>query len=292
MKDLFPRAIRPASLLLVGVIACGGSNSVVCAGSATGTTCDSTPPAPILVWQDEFDGQKGATFDRAKWAADTGGGGFGNQEREFYTTRPENVALDGDGHLVITALAEPASTSYRCWYGSCRYTSTRLKTKGLFAWTYGRFEARIRVPRGQGMWPAFWMLGADIDTVGWPKSGEIDIMENIGREPSIVHGTLHGPGYSGAGGIGKSFSLPSGSFSDDFHVFAVEWRSTDVRWYVDGSLYHEMTPSTIPSGTQWVFEHPFFLLLNLAVGGAWPGDPDASTSFPQQMVVDYVRVYK
>jgi beta-glucanase (GH16 family) len=289
VKAFFPDAVMPASLLLVGVIACGGSRSL-----ATGTTPDSTPPAPVLVWQDEFDGPKGATFDRAKWVADTGGSGFGNQEREFYTTRPENVALDGNGHLVITALAEPDSTPYRCWYGSCRYTSTRLKTKGLIAWTHGRFEARIRVPHGQGMWPAFWMLGANIDTVGWPTSGEIDIMENIGREPAMVHGTMHGPGYSGAGGIGRAFSLPSGggAFSDDFHVFAVEWRPNDVQWYVDGALYHEMTPSNIPSGTQWVFEHPFFLLLNLAVGGAWPGDPDASTSFPQQMVVDYVRVYK
>jgi len=295
VKVFFPRGTRPSLLLIVGVVACGGSRSPLCTGLATGTTCDSTPPAPaapVLVWQDEFDGPKGATFDRTKWVADTGGSGFGNQEREFYTTRPENVALDGDGHLVITALAEPVSTSYRCWYGSCRYTSTRLKTQGLFAWTHGRFEARIRVPRGQGMWPAFWMLGANIDTVGWPKSGEIDIMENIGREPGMVHGTMHGPGYSGAGGIGKPFSLPSGSFADDFHVFAVEWRPYDVRWYVDGSLYHQMTPSNIPSGTQWAFEHPFFLLLNLAVGGAWPGDPDASTSFPQQMVVDYVRVYK
>ena len=153
--------------------------------------CAGLSRSPSPVWHDEFNGPAGASFDRAKWAADTGGLGFGNQEREFYTTRPENVALDGQGHLIITARAEPSSSPYQCWYGKCGYTSTRLKTKGLFAQRYGRFEARIRIPRGQGMWPAFWMLGTDIDSVGWPRSGEIDIMENIGREPAIAHGA-HG----------------------------------------------------------------------------------------------------
>jgi beta-glucanase (GH16 family) len=255
--------------------------------SATATMAPKTG----LVWQDEFDGPAGTSFDRTKWAADVGGDGFGNQEREFYTTRPENVALDGDGHLVITARAEPASSTDQCWYGKCQYTSARLKTVGLFSRTYGRFEARIRIPRGQGIWPAFWMLGDDIGTVGWPTSGEIDIMENIGREPAVVHGTLHGPGYSGAGGIGRADTLSSGAYADDFHIYAVEWQPNEIRWYVDGRQYHRMTPSNIPSGTRWVFEHPFFLLLNLAVGGGWPGDPDASSTFPQQMIVDYVRVY-
>jgi beta-glucanase (GH16 family) len=244
-----------------------------------------------LLWQDEFNGSAGTTFDRTKWAADTGGGGFGNQEREFYTTRPENVALDGDGHLVITARAEPTGSTDRCWYGKCLYTSARLKTVGLFTQKYGRFEARIRIPRGQGIWPAFWMLGDDIGTVGWPTSGEIDIMENIGREPAVVHGTLHGPGYSGAGGIGRADTLASGAYADDFHIYAVEWQANEIRWYVDGRQYHRMTPADIPGGTRWVFQHPFFLLLNLAVGGGWPGDPDASSTYPQQMVVDYVRVY-
>lgn len=254
--------------------------------------CVDPGPSPSPVWRDEFDGPAGASFDRAKWVADTGGHGFGNQERQFYTTRAENVALDGEGHLVITARAEPPSSAYECWYGRCRYTSTRLKTKGLFAQAYGRFEARIRVPRGQGLWPAFWMLGADIDSVGWPQSGEIDIMENIGREPAIAHGTLHGPGYSGADGIGRADTLSRGAYADDFHVFAVEWRSNEIRWYVDGRQYHRMTPADLPRGTKWVFDHPFFLLLNVAVGGGWPGDPDASTTFPQQMVVDYVRAYR
>jgi beta-glucanase (GH16 family) len=252
--------------------------------------CTDVSPSPSPVWGDEFDGPAGASFDRTKWVADTGGSGFGNQERQFYTTRAENVALDGDGHLVITARAEPSST-YACWYGRCLYTSTRLLTKGLFAQAYGRFEARIRIPRGQGLWPAFWMLGADIDSIGWPQSGEIDIMENIGREPAIAHGTLHGPGYSGGDGIGKADTLPNAAYADDFHIFAVEWQPDEIRWYVDGRQYHRMTPADLPAGTKWVFDQPFFLLLNVAVGGEWPGDPDASTTFPQTMVVDYVRAY-
>ena len=254
--------------------------------------CADLGPSASPTWRDEFDGPVGATFDRTRWVADTGGHGFGNQERQFYTTRVENAALDGDGHLVITARAEPSPSAYQCWYGECRYTSTRLLTKGLFAQAYGRVEARIRVPRGQGLWPAFWMLGADIDAVGWPQAGEIDIMENIGREPAVAHGTLHGPGYSGGGGIGRADTLTRGVYADDFHVFSVSWRPNEIRWYVDGRQYHRMTPADLPAGTKWVFDHPFFLLLNVAVGGAWPGDPDASTTFPQQMVVDYVRVYR
>ena len=192
---------------------------------------------------------------------------------------------------MITARAEPQNSSHACWYGSCGYTSARLKTQGKFAQTYGRFEARIRVPRGQGIWPAFWMLGADIDQVGWPRSGEIDVMENIGREPAIVHGTMHGPGYSGGSGIGGAYTLASGPFADDYHVFAVEWMPGEIRWFVDDTEYRRSTPASLPAGAAWVFDHPFFMLLNVAVGGAWPGDPDASTQFPQQMLVDYVRVY-
>jgi len=254
--------------------------------------CAHLAAAPTPVWHDEFNGSAGTSFDRALWAPDTGGKGFGNQERQFYTTRPENVAMDGNGHLVITARVEPESSSYQCWYGKCLYTSTRLKTKGLFAQKYGRFEARIKIPRGQGLWPAFWMLGDNIDSIGWPGSGEIDIMENIGREPAIAHGTLHGPGYSGANGPGRADTLSGGAYADDFHVFAVSWRPNEIRWFVDGREYHRMTPANLPAGTKWVFDHPFFLLLNVAVGGGWPHDPDASTTFPQQMMVDYVRVYR
>ena len=257
------------------------------------TAPDGAPPREwTLAWSDEFAGSSGAPVDAAKWVADTGGQGWGNQEREYYTAGAENAALDGEGRLVITARAEPADSPYRCWYGVCRYTSARLKTMGRFEQTYGRFEARIRIPRGQGLWPAFWMLGGDIDRVGWPRCGEIDVMENIGREPAAVHGTLHGPGYSGGNSIGGSYTLATASFADDFHIFAVEWMPGEVRWLVDGKEYRRVTPADLPPGTPWAFDHPFFLLLNVAVGGAWPGNPDASTAFPQQMLVDYVRVYR
>ena len=249
----------------------------------------AAPTGWALAWSDEFNGAAGAAVDSTKWVADTGGHGWGNQERQYYTPRA-NALLDGAGNLVITARVA-ADSSRQCWYGVCRYTSARLKTKGRFETTYGRFEARIRVPRGQGIWPAFWMLGADIDQVGWPQCGEIDVMENIGREPRTVHGTVHGPGYAGANGIGGSYTLATASLADDFHIFAVEWTPGEIRWLIDGAEYRRLTPADLPSGAAWVFNHPYFMLLNVAVGGAWPGEPDASTVLPQQMLVDYVRVY-
>ena len=246
-----------------------------------------------LAWSDEFNGPANSGIDTSKWTAETGGGGWGNQELQFYTNTTQNAYMDGSGSLVIKAIKEllPRKTA-RCWYGQCQYTSARLITKNKFTQAYGRFEARLKVPYGQGIWPAFWMLGSNIDTAGWPTCGEIDIMENIGREPSIVHGTLHGPGYSGASGIGAPYALTTGAFSDAFHVFAVEWEPNIVRWYVDGQLYQTRTPADLPSGSQWVFDHPFFMILNVAVGGQWPGSPDATTVFPQTMQVDYVRVYR
>jgi beta-glucanase (GH16 family) len=233
---------------------------------------------------------------------DIGGGGWGNNELQSYTDRRENAAIRG-GALVIRAVRE----AFTGRDGIRReYTSARLKTQGTFTQAYGRFEARLRVPRpstgsgrpefvegrGQGIWPAFWMLGQDITTAGWPACGEIDIMENIGREPAIVHGTLHGPGYSGGQGIGAAFTHPSGQpFADDFHVYAIEWEAQAIRWYVDGTLYQTRTPADL-RGARWVFDHPFFMLLNVAVGGNWPGNPDGTTTFPQEMVVDWVRVYR
>ena len=235
-------------------------------------------PGWVLDWSDEFDGP---TLDHAKWVEETGGGGWGNNEMQFYTARRENVRV-ADGRLIIEARKEP--------FENRGYTSARIKTAGLMERQYGRFEARIKLPRGQGIWPAFWMLGADIGKAGWPRSGEIDIMENIGKEPGIVHGTLHGPGYSGDKSIGKPSALDAGAYADDFHVYAVEWEPKEIRWYRDDVLYHTARPDTVPG--DWVFEHPFFVLLNLAVGGYWPGYPDASTTFPQRMLVDYVRVYR
>jgi beta-glucanase (GH16 family) len=183
--------------------------------------------------------------------------------------------------------------SFNCWYGECKYTSARLITKQKFNRKYGRFEARIKIPRGQGMWSAFWLLGSNIDTVGWANCGEIDVMENIGREPLTVHGTIHGPGYSGANGIGAPFSLANDQkFSDDFHVYATEWTENKISFYVDGTLYKTITPQDLPAGKQWVYDHPFFMILNLAIGGKWGGAPDEITVFPQTMLVDYVRVYR
>ena len=246
-----------------------------------------------LAWSDEFKGARGATPDAAKWTEETGGAGWGNKELQFYTAGGRNARLDGRGLLVITARAESLPESFKCWYGPCRYTSARLITRGKFAQTYGRFEARLRLPRGQGLWPAFWLLGENIGSAGWPACGEIDVMENIGREPSVVHGTVHGPGYSGAAGVGAPYELPKGQrFADRFHVFALEWEPRELRWYVDGRLYHTLTPEKLPAGKPWVFDHPFFILLNVAVGGNWPGEPDQTTVFPQTLAVDYVRVYR
>ena len=256
--------------------------------AAPATTAAERAPAWVLTWSDEFDGPDGAAPDPAKWVVETGGGGWGNHELESYTARSQNVHQE-KGNLVIVARQE----SYTGADGIARgYTSARLKTAGKFEQAYGRFEARIKIPTGQGIWPAFWMLGQDIGKVGWPACGEIDIMENIGHERSKIHGTLHGPGYSAAHGLTGVHTLPSGRFSDSFHIFAVEWEPNVVRFYVDSDLYETRTPADVPAGTRWVYDHPFFLLLNVAVGGDWPGAPDASTVFPQTMAVDYVRVYR
>jgi len=259
-----------------------------CVAQVTAVPQAATSPAWKLVWSDEFNGPTGTAVDASKWVSETGGGGWGNHELESYTTRLEN-ALQQDGSLVIKAVRE----KYTGADGMAReYTSARLKTQGKFSQTYGRFEARIKIPRGQGIWPAFWMLGNDIDKPGWPDCGEIDIMENIGKEPALVHGTIHGPGYSGANGLGGSYGLPGNpQFADDFHIFAVEWEPKAIRFYVDDHLYETRTPADIPQGTKWVYDHPFFIILNVAVGGDWPGNPDETSVFPQTMLVDYVRVY-
>jgi beta-glucanase (GH16 family) len=238
----------------------------------------------ILDWSDEFNGAAGARPDPAKWVYDLGSTGWGNQELEDYTDKPENVSIDGRGHLAIRAIRSDSGT----------YTSGRLKTKGRFAVQYGRIEARIRIPDGgRGIWPAFWMLGDDISEVGWPRSGEIDLMENRGDEPSIIHGTVHGPGYSGDKGISAQIGLGGGArFSRRFHVFGVEWSPGLIEFFLDGVPRAKVSPAILPAGTKWVFDKPFFLLLNLAVGGDWPGKPDSTTGFPQTMLVDWVRVWR
>jgi beta-glucanase (GH16 family) len=241
-----------------------------------------------LVWQDEFNGPT-RTIDANKWTPEVGGSGWGNKELQYYTNRLDNAFQSG-GKLTIKAIKEQFTGSDNI---TRDYTSARLTTKKNFSVAYGRFEARIKIPYGQGIWPAFWMLGKDIDTVGWPKCGEIDIMENIGKEPSIIHGTIHGPGYSATHGLSSSYSLPNNQpFADSFHTFAVEWEPNVIRFYCDSILYKTLTPSDLPAGSAWVYNQAFFILLNVAVGGNWPGDPDATTRFPQEMLVDYVRVYQ
>ncbi|MDF1694400.1 MAG: glycoside hydrolase family 16 protein [Saprospiraceae bacterium] len=240
-----------------------------------------------LTWEDNFD-TDGAP-NSANWAYEIGDGtaqgipGWGNNELQTYTDRQENVVVE-DGMLKITARQEQ--------FGGRNYTSGRILTKGLFEQSYGRFEARIKLPWGQGLWPAFWMLGDDVGgTVSWPQIGEIDIMENRGSEPTITHGTVHGPGYSGGESIGKSYELTNSRYDTEFHVFGVEWGPDYINFYVDDVLYNQITPADVTG--EWVFnDNPFYLILNVAVGGSFSGNPNANTVFPQTMYVDYVRVYK
>jgi beta-glucanase (GH16 family) len=251
------------------------------------------PKAPkgyTLVWSDEFNGKNGSLPDAAKWTYDIGGSGWGNRELEYYTNRAENARIE-HGKLVITARAEPYSGPGGAKFN---YTSARLKTQGLFAQAYGRFEARLKIPAGQGIWPAFWMLGENIDADGWPKCGEIDIMENIGKEPGTNHSSLHGPSSTKpTSDLTQTITLPAGrKLADGFHVYALEWEPGIVRFYLDANLFATFTDAQWPSGGTWVFDHKFFIILNVAVGGDWPGAPDPTTVFPQRMLIDYVRVYQ
>ena len=258
--------------------------SLMAEDKTTNPAAVAPPGGWRLVWSDEFDQPDGTSPNPAKWGYDTGGKGLGNKELEYYTSRTNNARIEG-GKLVIEARKED--------FGGKNYTSARLLTKDKCSWTYGRFEARIKIPRGQGVWPAFWLLSTNIGSVGWPTCGEIDIMENIGREPGMAHGTVHGPGYSGDSGIGGPVTLPGGVVvADDFHVFAVECEPESVAWFMDGRKYFSITPASLPNKARWVFNQPKFMLLNFAVGGAWPGYPDATSTFPQRMIVDYVRVYE
>lgn len=228
-----------------------------------------------LVWSDEFD-VNGAP-DETKWVYDLGGGGWGNNELQTYTDDPQNVVVE-DGALKITAVKNGSS-----------FTSARIKTKGKFEQAYGRFEASIKLPWGPGIWPAFWMLGSDIDTNPWPQCGEIDIMEYRGQEPNIIHGSVHGPGYSGGAAITKSYGYDNDRFDIDYHVFAIEWGVDYIYYYVDDVLYQEINPDDLTG--EWVYDNPFFMLLNVAVGGDYVGFPTSETPFPQTMFVDWVRVY-
>lgn len=250
------------------------------------TSCSTSETQKVtnftqIVMQDEFD-VDGAP-DASIWKNDIGTGinGWGNNELQYYTDRNQNVKVE-NGYLLITAQKEN--------YEGASYTSAKLKTKGLFEQKYGRFEARIRVPFGQGMWPAFWLLGANDDEVQWPNCGEIDIMEIRGQNPTTVLGTVHGPGYSGGNAITKSYNLGNDRFDTDFHIFGIEWGPDYINYYVDDVLYNQIKPTDVTGS--WVFDHPFYIIINLAVGGNFVGSPTSETVFPQTMLVDYVRVYK
>ncbi|CAL2080422.1 glycoside hydrolase family 16 protein [Tenacibaculum sp. 190524A05c] len=236
-----------------------------------------------LVLEDEFDTD--GVIDSSVWTYDIGTGqnGWGNNELQYYTDRPENVTVQ-NGVLIITARQEQ--------FNGSGYTSARIKTEGLFEQAYGRFEARIRVPYGQGMWPAFWLLGNNCNDPGftWPQCGEIDIMEFRGQEPTVIHGSVHGPGYSAGNAITKSYTLENDRFDTGFHVYGIEWAPDYVNFYVDDVLYNQITKADVTG--EWVLDHPFYIIINLAVGGSFVGSPNSETVFPQNMLVDYVRVYK
>ncbi len=262
------------------------------------TTADVAPGDWTMVWNDEFNGTAGTPPNPNNWRHELGDGtlngisGWGNSEFEFYTNSTDNASLDGNGNLAITMQkVNTATTDLVCWYGPCEYTSARLISANRMEYEYGRMEARIQVPTGgSGLWPAFWMLGTNIGDVGWPQSGEIDIMEYVSRIPTEVFGTLHGPGYSGGASFGGTydFGVP---VSLTAHTFSVEWGPDEIHWYVDGINFHNATPADV-APNEWVYNHPFYMIFNLAIGGNFGGGIDPNIVFPQEMLVDYVRVYQ
>jgi beta-glucanase (GH16 family) len=238
-----------------------------------------------LVWSDEFNENLVSSPKSSNWSNDIGNGpdGWGNQELQYYTDRLDVIATDGKGILNIIAKKENL--------GGKEFVSGRIKTKNKFSQKYGRIEARIKTPFGPGIWPAFWMMGSNIDTVNWPNCGEIDILELKGHQPSTIYGTLHGPGYSGGNAKSGSYSLKNDKFDNDYHIFAVEWFEDRVDFFVDDYMYNRISKSDLGTN-KWVFDQPFYIIMNLAVGGNYVGFPNVNTSFPQTMQIDYVRVYK
>jgi beta-glucanase (GH16 family) len=245
---------------------------------------DPTFPATRMVFDDEFNGASGTKPDGSKWTQDFGGGQNGEQE---YYTNGDNTIMNGNGQLVITAKKESSNGH--------DYTSGRINTGGHFTFQYGRVEARVKVPKGQGFWPAFWMMGADfLSGRPWPYNGEVDIMEILGKDTFTSYSTLHAPMYNGGGGYGQSYKAAGGAdLSADFHTYAAEWDSKGIRFYLDNTLVFNADKNTVENTRgAWIYDHPFYIILNLAVGGDWPGAVDATTPFPSQMLVDYVRVYQ
>ena len=240
-------------------------------------------------WQDEFNQPVNGAPDSSHWSYDLGAGGWGNAELENYTDGRGNsfIADDPDatdGKVLVIRAVKTAQGGY---------TSARIKSVGKFSTQYGLVEARMKLPHGKGLWPAFWMLGENIGTVGWPECGEIDIMEVLGHQTGILYGTLHGPGSSGAYSRGSSITLPGGaSLSDAYHVYAIAWTPDRVDWFLDGAKYFSISRSDLAAGERWVLNNSsFHLLLNFAVGGNWPGNPDGTTAFPAEFRIDYIRYY-
>jgi hypothetical protein len=239
-----------------------------------------------LVWADEFNTPAGALPDARWWEAQTGDGWGNGAELQTYTARPANASTDGAGHLAITARSEPG-------VGAHGYTSARLETRGRFSFTYGRLEARMKFPSGTGLWPALWALGDDVTSVGWPAAGEIDVMEALGQQPNVAYGHVHGPaGTSGAEYSWGRAITSAASLSGDFHTYGLIWQPDAIQWTLDGAVYATFTKAELQPGQRWVYDHPFHVLLDLAVGGAWPGSPDATTPFPATLLVDWIRVYQ
>lgn len=273
-------ALAAAVGLLIGGPPAAASASVAPAGVESGAG----------TWSDEFTGAAGAAPDPRKWGHDVGGNGWGNRELERYTTSTENAHLDGQGHLVILARkTDPGSGRGSCWYGPCRFTSARLLTLGKFSQQYGHFEARIQVPAGAGLWPAFWALDNNVNEPVDDAYAEADIMEQVGNEPRASYSSLHGQRGSASRSTCVGYTLPGrAAYSDAFHVFAADWSPGGVTFSVDG--HRTATRSKASYGRAWTFDQPMFLILDLAVGGVWPGSPPPATHFPARMVVDYVRV--
>jgi beta-glucanase (GH16 family) len=248
----------------------------------TGYTSASGYTDMTMVWSDEFTGK---TLKSSNWTNETGGGGWGNNELEYYTNSVKNTFLTG-GYLVIEARKETIGTN--------DYTSARIISKDKKTFTYGRIDMRAKLPKGQGLWPALWMLGNNISQTGfaWPACGEIDIMELLGQNSQLAYGTAHW-GIAGQGSIhhGGSYSLSSGDFSSSFHVFSLEWDASKLTFLVDDVSYYTVNKADVVVGT-YPFDKPFFFIMNVAVGGNWPGNPNSSTTFPQRMFVDYVRVFQ
>jgi len=254
--------------------------------SASAAAHQHVNPDWKLVWSDEFNGD---SIDRSKWSFEINGNGGGNGEMEYYTDAPENAHIE-NGKLLITAIKDGVDSSGQ----SHAFTSARMTTKNKFSWRYGRFEARIKMPKGRGVWPAFWLMPEDEVYGGWARSGEIDIVEEVGDQSNTAYGTIHyGDNWPNNVHTGDKFILPSGDLGDDFHVYAVEWEEGVIRWYIDGRLYQTQTKwYTNAAPFPAPFNQKFFIILNFAVGGAWPGAPSPDTVFPQSMAVDYVRVYQ